>query len=219
MWRMIMKGGLWELFLRGGPVMWPILLCSIVALAVVMDRVYHLRKARVDTEHFLETIAATIKRNRLVEAIDLCDQTPGPIAYILKAGLMKHDRPAQEIRQAIEDAGIPEISRLERYLAVLSTMAHISPLLGLLGTVTGMVSAFQIIQEKASAMSQVNPGDLAGGIWEALLTTVFGLCVAIPSLVAYNWLVHWVNHFVVDMERSTAELVDLLSQRRESDAV
>lgn len=219
MWRMIMKGGLWELFLRGGPVMWPILLCSIVALAVVMDRVYHLRKARVDTERFLETIAATIKRNRLVEAIDLCDQTPGPIAHILKAGLMKHDRPAQEIRQAIEDAGIPEISRLERYLAVLATMANISPLLGLLGTVTGMVSAFQIIQEKASAMSQVNPGDLAGGIWEALLTTVFGLCVAIPSLVAYNWLVHWVNHFVVDMERSSAELVDLLSQRRESDAV
>ena len=197
----------------------PILLCSIVALAVVMDRVYHLRKARIDTERFLETISSSLKRNRVVEAIDLCDQTPGPIAHILKAGIMKHDRPTQEIRQAIEDAGIPEVSRLERYLALLATVAHISHLLGLLGTVTGMLSAFQIIEEKATAMSQVNPGDLAAGIWEALLTTVFGLCVAIPALVAYNWLVNWVNHFVLEMERSASELVDLLSQRRESDAV
>ena len=219
MWTMIIKGGLWDLFLKGGPVMFPILLCSIVSLAVVMDRVYHLRKAKIDTERFLETMTSSLKRNRIVEAMDLCDQTPGPIAHILKAGIMKHDRPTQEIRQAIEDAAVPEISRLERYLAVLATMAHISPLLGLLGTVTGLVSAFQIIEEKATAMSQVNPGDLAAGIWEALLTTVFGLCVAIPALVAYNWLVHWVNHFVIDMERSASELVDLLGQRRDSDAI
>ena len=219
MWKIIIKGGLWDLFLKGGPVMVPILLCSIVALAVVMDRLYHLRKAKIDTERFLETISSSLKRNRVVEAMDLCDQTPGPIAHILKAGIMKHDRPTPEVRQAIEDAAVPEVSRLERYLAVLATVAHISPLLGLLGTVTGMVSAFQVIEEKATAMSQVNPGDLAAGIWEALLTTVFGLCVAIPALVAYNWLVHWVNHFVIDMERSAAELVDLLGQRRESDAV
>lgn len=219
MWQLVMKGGLWELFQRGGPVMWPILLCSIVALAVVLDRAYHLRKARIDTDHFLETISASLKRNKIVEAMDVCDQTPGPIARILKAGIMKHDRSRQEMREAIEDAGIQEVSYLERYLAVLATVAQVAPLLGLLGTVTGMVSAFQVIQEKATAMSQVNPGDLAGGIWEALLTTVFGLCVAIPALVAYNWLVNWVNHFVLDMERSAAELVEVLGQRRESDAV
>ncbi len=219
MWQTILKGGLWELFIRGGPVMWPILICSIVAFAVVMDRVYHLRKAKIDTDRFLETISSSLKRNRIVEAMDLCDQTPGPIAHILKAGIMRHDRSRQEIREAIEEAGVQEVSRLERYLAVLATVAQVAPLLGLLGTVTGMVNAFQIIQEKATAMSQVNPGDLAGGIWEALLTTVFGLCVAIPALVAFNWLVNWVNHFVMDMERSAAELVDVLGQRREVDAI
>lgn len=220
MWQTILsKGGLWELFIRGGPVMWPILICSVVALAVVMDRVYHLHKAKIDTDRFLETISASLRRNRVVEAIDLCGQTPGPIAHILKAGIMKHDRTREEVRDAIEEAGVQEVSRLERYLAVLATVSQIAPLLGLLGTVTGMVTAFQIIQEKATAMSQVNPGDLAGGIWEALLTTVFGLCVAIPTLIAYNWLTHWVNYFVLDMERSSAELVNVLGQRREADAV
>ena len=219
MWQMILHGGIWDLFQKGGPVMYPIVFCSIVALAVVIDRIYHLRRARVDTEKFVESISGALRRNRVVEAIDMCEQTPGPVAHILKAGLLKHDRPRQEVRDAIEDAGLFEIPRLEKYLNVLGTVAHVSPLLGLLGTVTGMVSAFQIIQEKASNLGPVNPGDLAAGIWEALLTTVFGLCVAIPSVVAYNWLRTWVNRFVLDMERSATELVNVLSQRREGDEI
>jgi len=196
--------------------MYPILFCSIIALAVVIDRIYHLQRAKVDTDRFMETISGTIRRNRVVEAIDLCEQTPGPIAHILKSGLLRHDRPREEIRDAIEDAGVYEIPRLQRYLNVLATIAHVTPLLGLLGTVTGMVSAFQVIEEKASHFGPVNPGDLASGIWEALLTTVFGLCVAIPALVAYNWLMTWVNRFILDMERSATELVNLLGQKREN---
>ena len=219
MWQMILHGGIWDLFQKGGPVMYPIVFCSIVALAVVIDRIYHLRRARVDTEKFVESISGALRRNRVVEAIDMCEQTPGPVAHILKAGLLKHDRPRQEVRDAIEDAGLFEIPRLEKYLNVLGTVAHVSPLLGLLGTVTGMVSAFQIIQEKASNLGPVNPGDLAAGIWEALLTTVFGLCVAIPSVVAYNWLRTWVNRFVLDMERSATELLNVLGQKRESDEI
>lgn len=216
MWQMLLQGGLWDLFQRGGPVMYPILFCSVVALAVVIDRIYHLRRARVDTEKFMETISEALRKNRIVEAMDLCEGTPGPIAHILRAGLLKHDRPPQEVRDGIEDAALHEIPRLERYLNVLATVANVSPLLGLLGTVTGMVSAFQVIEEKASHFGPVNPGDLAAGIWEALLTTVFGLCVAIPSLVAYNWLTSWVKRFVLDMERSATELLNLLSQRRET---
>ena len=216
---MILHGGIWDLFQKGGPVMYPILFCSIIALAVVIDRIYHLRRAKVDTEKFMESVSGSIKRNRIVEAIDMCEQTAGPVAHILKAGLLKHDRPRQEIRDAIEDAGLFEVPRLEKYLNVLGTVAHVSPLLGLLGTVTGMVSAFQVIQEKASNLGPVNPGDLAAGIWEALLTTVFGLCVAIPALVAYNWLTTWVNRFVLDMERSATELLNVISQKRESDEV
>jgi len=219
MWQTILKGGLWDLFQRGGPVMWPILICSIIAMAIVMDRIYHLRRAKVDTDKFMEEISVVLKRNRIVEAIDKCEQTPGPIASILKAGILKHDRARQEIRESIEDAALYEVPRLEKYLNVLSTVTHISPLLGLLGTVTGMVSAFQIIEEKATNLGPVNPGDLAAGIWEALLTTVFGLCVAIPSLVAYNWLTSWVNRFVLDMERSATELVNLLGRKREDDAL
>ncbi|MFH1858054.1 MAG: MotA/TolQ/ExbB proton channel family protein [Candidatus Omnitrophota bacterium] len=216
---MMLRGGLWDLFQRGGPVMYPILFCSIIALAVVIDRVYHLRRARVDTEAFMERISNALRRNRIVEAIDMCEDTPGPIAHILKAGLLRHDRPRQEVRDTIEDAAMHEVPRLQRYLNVLGTVTHVSPLLGLLGTVTGMVSAFQVIEEKSSHFGPVNPGDLASGIWEALLTTVFGLCVAIPALVAYNWLMSWVNRFVLDMERSATEMINVLSQRKEIDEV
>ena len=219
MWQLILKGGLWQLFQRGGPVMYPIFFCSIIALAVVIDRVYHLRRAKVDTEKFMEEISSKLKRNRIVEAIDMCEQTPGPIASILKAGLLKHDRSRQEVREAVEDAALYEVPRLEKFMNILATVTTVSPLLGLLGTVTGMVGAFQVIEEKAGSLAPVNPGDLAAGIWEALLTTVFGLCVAIPALLTYNWLTTWVNRFVLDMERSATELVNLLGQKREKDAV
>jgi biopolymer transport protein ExbB len=162
----------------------------------------------------MEDIANILRRNRIVEAVELCDKTPGPIPHILKAGIMKHDRPRQEIREAIEDAGLHEIPRLEKNVAVLATIAHIAPLLGLLGTVTGMVRCFQTIQEKSTTLHPVSPGDLAGGIWEALITTVAGLTVGIPTLVAYNYFVNRVNGFVLDMESSATDLINILTQKR-----
>lgn len=200
---------------KGGPVMWVILLCSIIALAVVIERFMQLRKARIDTGKFMNEIANLLKRNRIMEAIDMCNQTPGPISQVVKAGILKHDRSRPEIREAIEDAAVTEIPVLEKNLSVLATMAHIAPLLGLLGTVTGMVRAFQVIEQKATALQPVNPKDLAGGIWEALLTTVFGLCVAIPAYVAYNFFVNKVNEFVFEIEKSATDLVNLLSSRRQ----
>ncbi len=202
-----------EIIQKGGPVMYPIILCSILALAIVIERVYHLYKAKIDTKDFMNNVEITIKRNRIAEAIKICDKTPGPIAHIVKAGIMKHDRSRQEIRESIEDAGHQEVPRLERHLSLLATIAHISPLLGLLGTVTGMVRAFQIIQEKSASFNPVSPGDLAGGIWEALLTTVAGLIVAIPTVVLYNYLVNRVDEFVLVMERSATEVINILSQR------
>ena len=204
-----------EFMQRGGPVMWVIFLCSIVALAVVIERFMQLRKARIDTGKFMNEISNLLKRNRVIEAIDMCNQTPGPISQVMKAGILKHDRSRPEIREAIEDAAVGEIPVLEKNLSILATIAHIAPLLGLLGTVTGMVRAFQVIEQKATALQPVNPKDLAGGIWEALLTTVFGLCIAIPTYVAYNFLVNKVNGFIFDMEKSATDLVNLLSSRRE----
>ena len=206
---------MWEFMQKGGPIMWPILLCSVVAFTIVIERLIRLRQEEIDTKTFMEQISKSVKRNKIMEALDLCDKTGGPIANILKAGILKHDRPRNEVREAIEDASIHEVPRLERNLPVLATVAHIAPLLGLLGTVTGLVSAFQVIESKASGMNPVNPGDLAGGIWEALLTTVFGLCVAIPTYVAYNYMVSRVDGFVLDMERSATDLLNLLGEKRD----
>ncbi len=204
---------------NGGPLMYPIIFCSVIAVAVVGERMYHLHQARIDTDRFMESIASTLRRNRIVEALDLCDRTPGPIAQILKAGILKHDRPRAEIREAIEDAALYEVPRLEKNLGILATIAHVAPLLGLLGTVTGMVRCFQAVEQKASILHSPSVGDLAGGIWEALLTTVAGLMVAIPAYVAYNYLVSRVDNFVLDMERSATDLINLLSQRRETEEV
>jgi biopolymer transport protein ExbB len=206
---------MWDLIQKGGPVMYPIILCSVLALAIVLERLYHFYRAKIDTDKFIGSIVDAIKRNRIMEAIDICDRTPGPIAHILKAGMMKHDRSRQEIKEAMEDASLYEVPRLEKRLNALATISHISPLLGLLGTVTGMVRCFQVIQLKASSLHPVSPGDLAGGIWEALITTVAGLTVAIPTFVAYHYLVSRVNNFVLDMERSATELINILVQRGE----
>lgn len=204
---------MFELIQKGGPVMYPIILCSILAFAIVIERLYHLYKAKIDTKDFMNNIEITIRRNRIAEAIKICEKTPGPIAHIIKAGVLKHDRSRQEIRESIEDAGHQEVPRLEKHISLLATIGHISPLLGLLGTVTGMVRAFQIIQEKSVSLNPVSPGDLAGGIWEALLTTVAGLIVAIPTIVAYNYLVSKIEEFVIEMERSATEVINILSQR------
>ncbi|MFH1846154.1 MAG: MotA/TolQ/ExbB proton channel family protein [Candidatus Omnitrophota bacterium] len=205
---------MWGLIVKGGPLMFLILLCSVIAFAVVLERLWHLYRAKINTEEFMEDIDETLRRNKIIDAIDKCNVMPGPIAQILKAGIIKHDRSRAEIKEAIEDAGLHEVPKLEKNLGVLATIAHISPLLGLLGTVTGMVRAFQVIEHKASALMPVNPGDLAGGIWEALITTVAGLAVAIPTYVAYNFLVSKVDGFVLEMEKSATDLINILGTKR-----
>ena len=211
--------GMWDFMVKGGPIMWPILICSVLAFGILIERLISLRKEQIDTQSFMEQISKSMKRNKVMEALDFCDKTEGPIAHIVKAGILKHDRARSEVREAIEDTVIHEVPRLEKNLPVLLTLAHIMPLLGLLGTVTGMVSAFQVIENKASALHPVNPGDLAGGIWQALLTMVFGLCATIPATVAYNYLVSRVDGFVLDMERSATDLLNILGEKREEDEI
>lgn len=207
---------MWDLIQKGGPMMYLIMLCSVLAFGVVIERIYHLNKARIDANKFMDDIITVLKRNKIIEAIEMCNATPGPIAHIIKAGILKHDRSKAEIKEAVDEAAQLEIPRLEKHMPVLATIAHIAPLLGLVGTVTGMIKSFQVIQQKAMAMIPVNPGDLAGGIWEALLATLAGLAVAIPTYVAYNYLASQVDSLVFDMERSATDLVNLLSSRRDT---
>ncbi|MDD5238607.1 MAG: MotA/TolQ/ExbB proton channel family protein [Candidatus Omnitrophica bacterium] len=206
------KMSLWQIFIAGGPVMWPILLCSIFALAIVLEKFWHLHKINIDTQEFLKKILDKIKHHETKEALQICDNTKSPIANILKAGILKYDRPRPQIIEAIEDASLYEIPRIEKNLTTLATIAHVSPLLGLLGTVTGMVRCFQTIQAKATSFHPVSPGDLAGGIWEALLTTVAGLIVAIPTFIVYNYLVSRINNFILEMEKASTELVNFLTE-------
>lgn len=207
---------MWNLVQKGGPMMYLIILSSILALGVVIERIYHLNRARIDANKFMDGIMNVLRRNKVIEAIEICNATPGPIAHIVKAGILKHDRSRPEIKEAVEEAAELEIPRLEKHLPILATIAHVSPLLGLLGTVSGIIKSFQVIQQKAIAMTPVNPGDLAGGIWEALLATLAGLSVAIPTYVAYNYLVSQVDSLVYDMEHSATDLVNLLSSRRDT---
>jgi biopolymer transport protein ExbB len=206
------KMGLWQLFLAGGPIMWPILLASIFAFAIILEKFWHLQKIKIDTQDFLNKILEKMKRHEVKEALQLCDNTKSPVAHILRAGILKYDRPRPQIIEAIEDTSLYEIPKLEKNLPLLATIGHIAPLLGLLGTVTGMVRCFQVVQAKATAFHPISPGDLAGGIWEALLTTVAGLIVAIPTYVAYNYLVTRINHFVLEMEKASTELVNFLAE-------
>lgn len=200
-----------DVIFDGGVLMWPILACSIVALAITIERFWSLRRASIDTRDFMDTMRTILRQNRFQDAIDVCDETDGPVARIMKAGLLKHNRSKEDIREAIEDAGHLEIPRLERYMSALATVANIAPLLGLLGTVTGMIKAFAQIQHKEGL---VNPADLAGGINSALVTTAAGLSIAIPTLVAYNYFVSRVENMILEMEISSSELVELLTKNR-----
>jgi biopolymer transport protein ExbB len=208
LWRM----SIWQLFLSGGPVMWPILLSSVFACAIILEKFWHLHKIHIDTQEFLNKILDRMKRHEIKEALQICDNTKSPIAHILKAGILKYDRPRPQIIETIEDASLYEVPKLEKNRTLLATIGHIAPLLGLLGTVTGMVRCFQTVQSKSMSLHPVSPGDLAGGIWEALLTTVAGLIVAIPTYVAYNYLVSRINYFVLEMEKASTELVNFLSE-------
>ena len=195
----------------GGILMWPIIACSVVALAITIERFFSLRRASIDTREFMDVMRGVLRQNRIQEAISICDETEAPVSRIMKAGILKHNRSKQDIREAIEDAGHLEVPRLERYLSALATVAHIAPLLGLLGTVAGMIKAFAQIQHKQGL---VNPSDLAEGISNALVTTAAGLTVAIPTLVVYNYFVTRVDNMVLEMEISSSELVELLTQDR-----
>lgn len=201
---------LW-IFQKGGICMPFIFLCSIIGLAIFIERAYFLRKIRINIEDFILQIRTLLKAKQNDEAIQLCNETKNPIAEIFKAGILKVNCSKDEIKEAIEDAGNHTIPVLERYMGTLATIGTVAPLLGFLGTVLGMVKVFMKIENMGG---QVNASVLAGGIWEALLTTVAGLIIAIPVLIGYNFLINRINEFVVEMEKSSSHLVEILDTKK-----
>jgi biopolymer transport protein ExbB len=198
---------------RGGPLMWLILLDGLLAVAVFLERWLCYHRAQIHVADFVNGIRNCLKRGNIIEAIATCDETAGPVAQVVKAALMNHDRSRDEIREAVQDVARREVTRLERRLVVLATVAQVTPLIGFLGTVLGMIQMFKVIQETQLP----NPGQLAGGVWEALLPAAGGLMVAVPAYVAYNYLVSRVQHLVQDMEWAANDIVGFLTRQEQGE--
>ncbi len=203
-----------KLMNEGGPVMWPLLIFSIIAAAVVVERLIQLWRSRVNVHELLPKVRTALVTKRSVrEAVKVCEQYPGrPVASILKAGLMKYGQPKEDVEKTIENAALFEMNRLERGLAVLATTANVAPLLGFFGTVTGMMAGFDAL----AAQGLSNPGAVATGIKEALTTTAGGLAVAIPTQLAYNYFMSRINKFVRDIETSANMLLETFGEMERS---
>ncbi|QED29464.1 MotA/TolQ/ExbB proton channel family protein [Microvenator marinus] len=189
----------YEFLSKGGWIMIPIALCSVVALALFIERLWSLQKNRALPPRFLEVIDKLLRQERYAEAEALCHQSESHIARILEEGIRYAGRDQAVIRERMEAAGQREVYFMERFTGALGAIATVAPLLGLLGTVTGMISVFQRVVAQASQGQAVDPGGLANGIWEALITTAAGLTVAIPAYLAYRFVLSIVDRYAVDM--------------------
>jgi len=201
-----------ELIRHGGAMMWLLLLAGAVAVAVFIERVLHYHREQINSIEFLNGVRNVLKRDNVVEAISICDATPGPVARLVKTAILNRDQGREGIREALEEAGLVEVPRLEERLNLLATIAQIAPIMGLLGTVLGFIEVFQILQQQQGFSASA--GQLAGGVWHALVCTSAGLALSIPCYAGYNYLVSRVNNIVLDMEKSSAEILNLLGEPR-----
>lgn len=196
-----------DMYLQGGFLMHPILLLSIIAIYIIVERWRVIAKSSMRMESFLSEVHDMLVEGNVRQAIRYCEQTDKPLSRILVKGLQRLGRPIKEIEDGIMSAGKQEANRLESKMDWLATIAGVAPLLGFLGTVTGMIDAFQQIQNMEG---QVNPSLLAGGIWEALITTAFGLGVGIIAYGSYNFLLTKVNRKIFELEAASTDFIDLL---------
>ncbi len=196
-----------DLFIAGGNFMWPLLLSLLIGIAVAVERLIVFSKARLDVNKFLEQLGGYIRKGDLSGAESLCDRTKGPVSAILRAGLLRRDKGLTDVEKAIESAGSIEMAHLEKGLVVLASVSSIAPMLGFLGTVSGMIRAFGEI----AAAKNVDASLVAGGIQEALITTATGLVIAIPIQMANNYYIAKIGRFVTDMEEASMFLVDQLA--------
>ncbi|MCD6117242.1 MotA/TolQ/ExbB proton channel family protein [bacterium] len=197
-----------ELFVRGGLFMWPILFCLVFGIAISIERFISLTRAGVNTRNFLSDIMASLSKGDTNKALETCQNTQGPVASIFHAGLSRVGRGLSHVEKAIANAGTIEMAFLEKGMIWLSTFITVAPMLGFTGTVAGMIGAFDDIKNA----NDISPSIVADGISVALLTTLFGLVTAIILQVFYNYFISRIDALVIDMEESSIELVDHLSE-------
>lgn len=193
-----------QLIQYGGPIMWLLIICSVIALIIFFERWFHLHRAQINVGELLHGLINVLKRGNLIEAITLCEETPGPVSHILKAVILRYAQNDLNLKQAAANSALDEIPRMERKMNILATITYVAPMLGLLGTVLGLIDTFQIIQIQGFV---ININGLSGAMWEALLNTAFGLCIAIPCHIAYNYLVTRIQTIVTEMDKASSEII------------
>lgn len=194
---------------NGGWVIWLIVIAAAVALVTFFERVLYCHRAQINSTEFLNGVRNVLKRDNVVEAISICDATPGPVARLVKTAILNRDKSRERVREAVEEAGLTEVPLLEERLNLLATIAQIAPLLGLLGTVIGFMEIFQQLQDSGL---YANVERLSRGIWQALICAAAGIGVAIPIHAGYNYLVSRINKIVLDMERAAGEIVNIVTE-------
>ena len=200
---------MWKLMVTGGPAAWVLLVCGFVGLLVFLERLFNLHRAQIAADDFLKGLYVVLKRGNMVEAATICEETPGPVARLALAAVLHHDEGMEKITQAVEEAGLEEIPRMERGLGWLATLARIFPILGLLGTVLGFM---EMLRGAAAKAPLVQSADLTGGMWEALAATALSLALAALTYAGYNFLVSRVESILLDMERAAGALLGFMKE-------
>jgi len=199
---------MYDYIVKGGMMMIPLALTSVLALGIVLERLWSLRRKHLMRYDIVRRIEELLQEQKIPEATTLCKRHASPMTRIILVALLNYDRPKAEIKEALEEHGRQEVAGLERFLTALGTIANIAPFVGLLGTVLGILKIFEAVSQQGVANAQL----LSEGIYNALITTAAGLCVAIPALVAYNHLMRRVEELVLEMERLALRLLNILKR-------
>ena len=198
----------WELLRQGGPMVWVLLLVSAFGVTAFLERLLYYHRAQINASEFMAGVRTVLKNDNVVEAVAICDATPGPVARMAKLGILNREQTHDRLKELLDDHSRAEVPRLEKRLNMLGTIAQIAPLLGLLGTVLGFIQIFQGVWLKGN---WVLANDLAGGIWQGLVCMALGLAIAIPCTIAFNYLVGRKDEIALDIEKSNAELLNILA--------
>lgn len=207
----ILIGTLWEYAVQGGTMMFPLLFCSVIGLIFIIERTITYYRIKGDTAEIFSQIRESLLQGNLRRSIEVCEAYDHPVAVTLKSGLLRYGKSHEEIEKAMESVALHEVSKLEKGLWILATVANIAPLFGFLGTVTGMISSFRALAEVGLG----NPQAVASGISEALITTATGLMIALPVQAAYNYFTNRVSNFSLDMETSSSMLLETFNEVEE----
>ena len=198
-----------RIFHDGGPVFLIICLAGLAALAIFLERIVKLRQARIRYEDFLNGVFNILEKGKIREATALCDDSPGPVVRLMRAAILHRDEPRDALRQILDNTGRAEISRMERRLAALSSITQATPLLGLLGSLLGILGTVQTMRGELPLVQTL---DITGGLVRALVTSLAGLAVAIPSFIMYNILVVRIDRIVLDMEQASGDILAFMSR-------